>query len=66
MVCSELQQQLLDCPKIRGKLNGVIKFENLKIDMAFQCLKNQEILAKSYTIIINARKDMLSLDTGNH
>ena len=62
---SESQQHLLDCPKIRERLNGVIKFEDLKIEMAFQSLKNQELLARNYTIILNARKDMLSLDTGN-
>ena len=65
-VSNESQQHLLDCPKIREKLNGVIKFEELKIEMAFQALKNQELLARNYTIILNAIKDMLSLDTGNH
>ena len=63
---SESQSHLLDCPKIQDRLNGVIKFQDLKIEMAFQSLKNQELLARSYTIILNARKDMLSLDTGNH
>ena len=53
-------------PNKREMLNGVIQFENLKIEMAFQCLKNQELLARNYKIIFNARKDMLFLDTENH
>ena len=62
---SESQQHLLECTVIKQKLRGVVKFENLNIEMAHQSLENQEILAKNYTIILNTRDDLLSLDTGN-
>ena len=61
----ETQDHLINCTKIREKLKGVIEFDNLNIEMAYQSLKNQELLAKYYTIILNARKDMISHDNGN-
>ena len=60
---SESQQHLLECTVIKQKLRGVVKFENLNIEMAHQSLENQEILAKN--LILNTRDDLLSLDTGN-
>ena len=67
MLCSlsTAQDHLINCPKIREKLRGIIEFENLNIKMAYQSLKNQELLAKNYTIILNARKDMISHGNGN-
>ena len=61
----ETQDHLINCTKIREKLKGVIEFDKLNIEMAYQSLKNQELLAKYYTIILNARKDMISHDNGN-
>ena len=58
----ETQLHLLDCTKIREKLKGVVKFEKLKLEMAFQSIENQEMLAKSYSIVINAWKDLISLN----
>ena len=62
---SETQQHLLDCSLIREKLNDVVKFESLSIQMAHQSLESQELLAKNYTIILNARRDIISQDIGN-
>ena len=61
LLCRESQQHLIDCTEIRKKLRGVVDFDNLKIEMAFMSTKNQEILAKSYNIVINTWKDLLSL-----
>ena len=65
LLFTETQQHLIDCVKIREKFWGIIKFENLKIEMAFQKLEDQELLAKSYTIILNARRDIVSQDNGS-
>ena len=62
LLCTETQQHLIDCTKIREKLRGVVDFAILKIEMAFKSIENQEKLAKSYTIVINTWKDMLSLN----
>ena len=62
---SESQQHLLDCHIIRDKLKGVVRFENLNLEMMYQPIESQEIIAKSYTIILNTRRDLLSLQTGN-
>ena len=61
---SETQQHLLDCPIIRDKLKGVVRFENLNLEMMYQSTESQELIAKSYTIILNTRKDILSLPRG--
>ena len=60
----ETQDHLILCIKIREKLKGIIEFENLNIEMSYQSLKNQELLAKNYTIILKARKDLISHDNG--
>ena len=65
LIFEESQQHLLSCSKIREKLKGVINFESLNIEMAHQSIKSQEILAKNYTIILNARSDIISQDCGN-
>ena len=56
----ETQQHLVDCPAIRRRLNGIVKFENMHYSMIFGPLKNQELYAKNYTIILSARDDLLS------
>ena len=61
----ETQDHLISCSKIRGKLSGIVNFENLNIDMAYQSLENQELLARNNTIILNARSDIISQDKGN-
>ena len=61
----ENQQHLLDCSIIREKLKDVIEFENLNIEMAYQSLESQELLAKYYTIILYARSDIISQSVGN-
>ena len=53
---------MIDCTKIREKLKGVVDFDILKIEIAFKSIKSQEILAKSYTIVINTWKDLISLN----
>ena len=61
----ETQQHLVDCPPIRKRLNGLVKFENLKYNMIFGTLKNQEIFAKNYTLILSARDDLITPDSEN-
>ena len=58
---SETQQHLVDCPTIRQKLKGLVKFENLTYNMIFGSTKNQEIFAKNYTLILNARQDIIDM-----
>ena len=65
LIFRESPQHLLSCSKIREKLKGVINFASLNIEMAHQSIKSQEILAKNYTIILNARSDIISQDCGN-
>ena len=65
LLYSESQQHLLDCHIIRDKLKGVVRYENLNLEMMYQSIESQEIIAKSYTIILNTRRDLLSLQTGN-
>ena len=65
LLFTETQQHLIDCPKIREKLRGLVKFSNLSIDMAFQSLKNQEEFARSYNMVINARSDIISQGSGD-
>jgi hypothetical protein len=57
---TETQQHLVDCPPIREKLKGLVKFENIDYSIIFKSIRSQEIFAKSYTVILNARKDILS------
>ena len=61
----ESQQHLLDCSIIRDKLKEVVKFENLSLEMVHQSIESQEVIAKYYTIILNTRNDLLSLNLGN-
>ena len=56
----ETQQHLVNCPKIRTKLNGIVNFEDMKYEMIFGTLENQEFFAKNYTLILNARDDIIS------
>ena len=65
LLFSENQQHLIHCPKIKGKLNGAVNFESLDLEMAYQSIESQEKIAKNYTIILNARKDILSQNIGN-
>ena len=64
-IFSETQQHLLECTIIREKLKDVVQFESLSIQMAHQSIESQELLARNYTIILNARRDILSQDIGN-
>ena len=61
----ETQQHLIDCPTIRGRLSGLLNFDNLDVNMAFKSINIQEIFARSYTIILNAKSDILSCNTGD-
>ena len=56
---SETQQHLVDCPPIRQKLKGLVDFEGLSYNMIFGSTKNQELFSKNYTLILNARQDIL-------
>ena len=58
---SETKQHLVDCPPIRQKLKGLVKFENLTYNMIFGSTKNQEIFAKNYTLVLNARQDIIDM-----
>ena len=40
-------------------LNGIVKFEQLEYNMIFGTLKNKEIFARNYTLILNAREDII-------
>ena len=62
LVSRETQRHLLDCIKVRDKLRGVVNFENLKIEMAYQSIDKQELLAKSFNIVVNTWKDLISLN----
>ena len=61
MLFSETQIHLINCSIIRKKLKGIINFENLNLEMIYQSIEKQEIIAKSYTIILNTWNDLLSL-----
>ena len=61
LVSRETQRHLLDSIKVREKLRGVVNFENLTIEMAYQSIENQELIAKTYNIVINTWKDLTSL-----
>ena len=61
----ETQQHLIDCSAIRERVRGLIDFHNLDVNMAFKSIINQEKLAKNYTIILNARNEILSCDAGD-
>ena len=62
---TETQQHLVYCPPIREKLRGLVEFDLMDHSMVFQSLKKQEFYAKNYTIILNAREDVLSLINGD-
>ena len=61
LVSRETQRHLLDSIKVREKLRGVVNFENLTIEMAYQSIDNQELVAKTNNIVINTWKDLISL-----
>ena len=46
----ETQQHLVDCPAIRRRLNGIVKFENMHYSMIFGPLKNQELVLLCYKL----------------
>ena len=62
MVSRETQSHLLDCIKVKDKLRGVVNCEKLKMEMAYQSIDDQELLAKSYNIVVNTWKDLISLN----
>ena len=55
----ETQQHLVDCPQIRQKLEGIVEFGKLNYNMIFGSIKNQELFAKNYTLILKAREDII-------
>ena len=57
---TETQQHLLECPGIRIKTKNLINFKELDYQMIFGTLQNQEKIAKSYQIILEARRDLLA------
>ena len=56
---TETQQHLVDCQSIKNKLNGIVKFEELKYNMIYGKTKEQEFYDKNYTIILASRKVIL-------
>ena len=60
-VSRETQRHPLDCIKVREKLRGVVNFENLTIEMSYKSIENQELLTKTYNIVINTWTDLISL-----
>jgi hypothetical protein len=63
--CTEKQQHPVDCTPTREKLRGLVNFDIMNHRMVFQSLKNQEFYARNNTIILNAKKDILSLVNGD-
>ena len=59
-IFKETQQHLLDCPTLRSRTKTLVKFEELDHKMIFGTLEEQETFAKSYHIILQARKDLLN------
>ena len=55
----ETQQHLLECPELKIRTKNIINFKEVDHDMVFGNVKNQEKVAKVYTILIEARKDIL-------
>ena len=55
----ETQQHLVDCPQIRQKLDGIVEFGKLNYNMIYGSIENQELFAKNYTLILNAREDII-------
>ena len=43
----------------QNKLNGIVKFEELKYNMIYGKTKEQELYDKNYTIILASRKVIL-------
>ena len=56
---TETQHHLVDCPAIRDKLRGLVKFEELSYNMIFGSTNNHEKFVKSYTLILAAWKDIV-------
>ena len=55
----ETQQHLLECPEIRLRTRNLKNFKEAEYEMVFGNIKNQEKIAKTYKIIIEARKEMI-------
>ena len=55
----ETQDHLLECPVIRLRTKNLVNFQELSPQMMFGTIQNQEQIAKSYHIILEARKDIL-------
>ena len=56
---TETQEHLVECPAIRLRTKSLINFQEVSCEMIFGTIKNQEKIAKSYHIILEARKDIL-------
>ena len=62
----ETQQHLVQCSPIRDKLEGLVKFNQLDYNMIFKTVKSQEYFAKMYTLILDARRDIISSNSEDH
>ena len=56
---TETQQHLLECPELRIKTKKIIKFNEVEYRRIYGNLKNQEKAAKTFKILLEARKDIL-------
>ena len=56
----ETQHHLLECPEIRIRTKNLIDFKEIDYQMIYGNIKNQEKIAKTYQIILEKRKDLLT------
>ena len=57
----ETQQHLIECPIIRLRTKHLIQFKDFDFNMIFGPISSQEKFAKMYHIVLQARKDILSI-----
>ena len=62
---TETQEHLVNCPPIREKLKGLVNFNLMNPKMVFNSIQDQEFYSRNYTMILNARRDLLSPDDGD-
>ena len=54
----ESQKHIFECHEIRKQLD-CIEFRKLKYEMIFGQLEDQELFAKNYHLMLNARRDLM-------
>ena len=59
MLFRETQSHLLSCPILREKLKDIVDFNKVKYEHIIGDLAEQEELAKTYTLIMKTREDLI-------